>query len=56
MITRKDKCGDQCLREGARVAITIIQEKQIGPTLGKEGVKKGVYASIIALIAITLAN
>ncbi len=34
--------------------ITIIQEKQIGPTLGKEGVKKGIYASIIALIAITL--
>jgi preprotein translocase subunit SecD len=34
--------------------ITIIQEKQIGPTLGKEGVKKGVYASIIALIAITI--
>ena len=34
--------------------ITIIQEKQIGPTLGQEGVKKGVYASIIALIAITL--
>ena len=34
--------------------ITIIQEKQIGPTLGKEGVKKGVYASVIALIAITL--
>ena len=34
--------------------ITIIQEKQIGPTLGKEGVKKGIYASVIALIAITL--
>ncbi len=34
--------------------INIIQEKQIGPTLGREGVKKGVYASIIALIAITL--
>ena len=34
--------------------ITIIQEKQVGPTLGKEGVKKGVYASVIALIAITL--
>ena len=34
--------------------ISIIQEKQIGPTLGKEGVKKGIYASIIALIAITL--
>ncbi len=34
--------------------ITIIQEKQIGPTLGREGVKKGLYASIIALIAITL--
>jgi len=34
--------------------IKIIQEKQIGPTLGKEGVKKGIYASVIALIAITL--
>ena len=35
-------------------AIKIIQEKQIGPTLGSEGVKKGIYASLIALIAITL--
>ena len=34
--------------------IKIIQEKQVGPTLGREGVKKGVYASLIALIAITL--
>ena len=34
--------------------IQIIQEKQIGPTLGREGVKKGLYASIIAMIAITL--
>ncbi len=34
--------------------IKIIQEKQIGPTLGQEGVEKGVIASIIALIAITL--
>ncbi|MDB9776955.1 protein translocase subunit SecD [Alphaproteobacteria bacterium] len=34
--------------------ITIIQEKQVGPSLGKEGVTKGVYASIIALIAITV--
>ena len=34
--------------------IKIIQEKQIGPTLGREGVNKGVYASLIALIAITL--
>ena len=35
-------------------SITIIQEKQVGPTLGREGVKKGIYASLIALIAITL--
>ena len=34
--------------------IKIIQEKQVGPTLGREGVKKGVYASLIALIAITI--
>ncbi len=34
--------------------ITIIQEKQVGPSLGKEGVTKGVYASAIALIAITI--
>ena len=34
--------------------IEIIQEKQVGPTLGREGVKKGIYASLIALIAITL--
>ena len=34
--------------------IKIIQEKQVGPTLGREGVKKGIYASLIALIAITL--
>ncbi|MDA8711080.1 protein translocase subunit SecD [Alphaproteobacteria bacterium] len=34
--------------------IKIIQEKQVGPTLGREGVEKGVYASLIALIAITL--
>lgn len=34
--------------------IKIIQEKQVGPTLGMEGVKKGVYASLIALIAITI--
>ncbi len=34
--------------------ISIIQEKQVGPSLGKEGVTKGVYASIIALIAITI--
>ena len=34
--------------------ITIIQEKQVGPSLGKEGVTKGVYASVIALIAITV--
>ena len=34
--------------------IKIIQEKQIGPTLGQEGVEKGVIASIFALIAITL--
>jgi len=34
--------------------ISIIQEKQVGPTLGQAGVKKGVYASLIALIVITL--
>jgi len=34
--------------------IKIIQEKQVGPSLGREGVKKGIYASLIALIAITL--
>ena len=34
--------------------IKIIQEKQVGPTLGMEGVQKGIYASLIALIAITL--
>ena len=34
--------------------IKIIQEKQVGPTLGREGVQKGIYASLIALIAITL--
>ena len=34
--------------------ISIIQEKQVGPSLGKEGVTKGIYASIIALIAITI--
>ena len=34
--------------------ITIIQEKQVGPSLGKEGVTKGVYASLIALVAITI--
>jgi len=34
--------------------IKIIQEKQVGPTLGREGVKKGVYASVFALIAITM--
>ena len=34
--------------------IKIIQEKQVGPSLGREGVEKGIYASLIALIAITL--
>ena len=34
--------------------IKIIQEKQVGPTLGREGVQKGIYASLIALVAITL--
>ena len=34
--------------------ISIIQEKQVGPTLGREGVKKGIYASLIALVSITL--
>ena len=34
--------------------ISIIQEKQVGPTLGQAGVEKGVYASIIALIVITI--
>ena len=34
--------------------IQIIQEKQVGPTLGREGVEKGVFASLIALVAITL--
>jgi preprotein translocase subunit SecD len=34
--------------------IQIIQEKQVGPTLGREGVEKGVFASLIALAAITL--
>ncbi|MAV82060.1 MAG: protein translocase subunit SecD [Pelagibacteraceae bacterium] len=34
--------------------IKIIQEKQVGPSLGKEGVSKGIYASLIALVAITI--
>lgn len=34
--------------------ISIIQEKQIGPSLGKEGVNKGIYASIISLLSISL--
>jgi len=34
--------------------IKIIQEKQVGPSLGREGVERGIYASLIALITITL--